>query len=142
MGGDHDDELDGGDGNDTIAAGKGDDRMVGRSGNDDLSGGKGDDTLRGNGGQDTLNGGLNSDEMTGGTQADTFVLTADSATDTITDFENGIDVIDLDVDFATLIFADIAPGEVHITHSGETLIVMDDGLGLLTSSDFDASDFI
>lgn len=52
-----DDELFGGNGNDTIEGGFGDDLLDGGAGNDTLIGGDGDDVLRGGGGQDTLDGG-------------------------------------------------------------------------------------
>lgn len=135
------DSLYGNKGDDTLEAGKDNDLLEGQTGFDSLSGGKGDDTLDGGQDDDTLDGGLNSDVLTGGAGADVFVFAADGATDTITDFEDGVDLIDLDVGFAALVFTDIVPGEVHITHSGETLIVLD-GTGQLTSADFDAGDFI
>ncbi|MCP9480757.1 hypothetical protein NNA36_02150 [Shimia sp. CNT1-13L.2] len=140
-GGKGNDTLKGGKGNDELLGGNGADRLEGGKGLDDLSGGGGNDELLGQKGKDTLNGGAGADTLTGGEAADTFVFTADGATDTITDFEDGTDLIDLDVGFGSLTIADVAPGEVHITHSGETLIVMDSG-GTLTAADFSAADFI
>ncbi|MCD9542596.1 Ig-like domain-containing protein, partial [Photobacterium carnosum] len=80
-------------------------------GNDHLSGGKGHDILIGDGGNDTLNGGLGNDlldggfgndNLIGGEGKDTFLWSENNfgtdvkpATDTIMDFEKGIDSIAL-----------------------------------------------
>ena len=82
------------------------------------------------------------DTLTGGIGADVFVFSADGATDTITDWQDGIDLIDLDVAFGALTITDAGAGVVHITHSGELLIVMDGGGGTLTAADFTAADFL
>ena len=107
-GGIGDDLLDGGDGDDTIRGEGGNDSIVGNLGNDLLFGGEGDDTIIGNQGNDTLSGGDGSDRleggagsdiMTGDAGADVFVFTGlasfDRSIDYITDFERGIDRIDL-----------------------------------------------
>ena len=67
-----------------------------------LNGAGGKDTLSGAGGKDTLTGGLGADRLTGGAGADRFDFnnvaesgTAASARDTITDFGQGSDKIDL-----------------------------------------------
>jgi Ca2+-binding RTX toxin-like protein/subtilisin-like proprotein convertase family protein len=61
----------------------------------DFAGGAGDDTLTGAGGNDTLRGGAGNDTLTGGAGADTFVFAAGDDADIITDFETGIDTLDL-----------------------------------------------
>jgi Ca2+-binding RTX toxin-like protein len=160
QGGEGKDTLNGGSGNDVLKGGigadilmgdRGDDTLKGDQGNDILKGGKGNDTLKGGGGrdtlighagQDTLNGGKGADTMTGGSGADTFVIKSDGKTDTITDFENGTDLIDIDVAYAALTITNGAAGEVLISHSGETLVVQDDGAGLLSAADFSAADFL
>jgi Ca2+-binding RTX toxin-like protein len=150
-GGAGNDILKGNNGADTLMGDRGDDTLKGENGNDTLKGGAGLDTLQGgdgkdtligHAGQDTLNGGNGSDTMTGGSGADTFILKSDGKTDTITDFEDGTDLIDIDVAFAALTITNGVAGEVLITHSGETLVVQDDGLGLLTAADFSAADFL
>lgn len=141
IGGEDNDTLRGGNGNDTIEAGKGDDLMRGEVGNDDLAGGRGNDTLLGDDGADTLNGGDDEDQMTGGTGADVFVMANDGALDSILDFEDGVDLIDLDVDFTALTISTITPGLVEIVHAGDVLVVFDTA-GTLQASDLDASDFI
>lgn len=151
IGGEGDDTLKGKNGNDTLFGGRGNDTLNGDTGKDSLRGGSGNDTLLGGGGNDnlkgqagadTLNGGRGADTLTGGKGADVFVFTADGKKDTITDFQDGTDLIDLDVAFASLTITDVSAGKVKIIHSGETLIVEDDGLGLLTAADFSAADFL
>jgi len=98
---DGDDSLYGGSGNDFIMGGEGDDYIEGGSGNDILEGNRGWDILKGGSGDDVLWGGGGRDTLTGGSGSDTFkfVDAIDSvrggARDVITDFEQGIDKIDL-----------------------------------------------
>jgi Ca2+-binding RTX toxin-like protein len=97
-GGSGDDRLNGGEGADT-------DYLFGEEGNDTLFGGVGDDYLDGGAGNDELWGGPGRDTLTGGSGADTFkwarghadanLLHLDPYADTITDFETGIDKIDI-----------------------------------------------
>jgi Ca2+-binding RTX toxin-like protein len=84
-----------------------DDVLFGGNGNDTLSGAGGEDTLSGGAGADTLNGGSGNDTLIGGTGVDSFKYdTREFGVDTITDFQQGTDKIDvsgLNVgDFATL----------------------------------------
>ena len=69
-----------------LTGGTEDDILAGQGGADRLSGGGGDDILMDGAGADTL---------TGGAGADVFVLSLDGATDRITDFQLGIDRLDL-----------------------------------------------
>ena len=105
--------LVGGDGPDTVLGGEGKDRIEGRGGNDDLFGeegndtveggtghdrlfgGEGDDTLDGGTGDDFLHGGEGDDTLTGGAGEDVFAFGAEQGTDTVTDFTDGEDRIDL-----------------------------------------------
>ena len=82
--------------------GGGADAMDGGAGDDLLRGGKGDDVLLGRDGGDRLFGQGGRDGLTGGADADSFVFTRWSdlsrkiaRTDTITDFEPGLDRIHL-----------------------------------------------
>jgi len=95
------DRLFGGAGNDTLEGGAGADRLFGEAGNDVLRGGAGNDTLDGGAGRDTLEGGAGADVLTGGAGADVFVFARlahigrGPDSDRITDFEAGLDRIDL-----------------------------------------------
>ena len=60
-----------------------------------MDGGGGNDTLNGGAGDDVIHAGTGADRLTGGTGADTFVFVADEGADRITDFELGVDRIDL-----------------------------------------------
>ena len=80
------DLLIGGGINDLLEGGDQDDRLIGNGGVDILLGGNDNDKLIGGGDDDTL---------TGGAGADTFVYTVNGGTDTITDFEVGVDKIDV-----------------------------------------------
>ncbi|WP_076071793.1 pre-peptidase C-terminal domain-containing protein [Sphingomonas montana] len=94
------DTLLGGDGDDALFGNQGTDTLFGGIGNDSLFGGQGADVLNGGDGNDILQGGVLSDRLTGGSGADTFryVVAADSPSataDVITDFQTGVDKIDL-----------------------------------------------
>ena len=76
--------------------------MSGDEGNDYVFGGAGSDTVNGNLGADRLTGGLGKDFLTGGSEADTFVFTklnessfVRANADHITDFQHGVDHIDV-----------------------------------------------
>jgi Ca2+-binding RTX toxin-like protein len=58
-------------GNDNLSGGDGDDSIHGLAGNDELSGGEGEDTIYGGDGRDTISGGSDSDTLreTGKTHA-------------------------------------------------------------------------
>jgi Ca2+-binding RTX toxin-like protein len=59
-------ELLGGDGNDTLTGGSGNDRIDGQDGNDSLFGGGGNDSLTGGAGNDFIAGGAGNDTLVGG----------------------------------------------------------------------------
>src|SRR5262249_59262020 len=69
---------------------------VGTAGADRLFGGDFNDTLSGGDGNDLLGGKEGDDLLTGGAGSDTFVYSRTGAQhDTVTDFQQGQDVIDL-----------------------------------------------
>ena len=90
-----DDTVYGGAGNDWIVGGAGNDTLYGDGGNDRLIGSTGDDDLYGGAGQDAVNGGLGDDDLYGGADADTFVFNGSFGTDTVHDFTDGEELIDL-----------------------------------------------
>ncbi|MHA6345144.1 calcium-binding protein [Roseivivax sp. CAU 1761] len=120
-----------------LSGGGGDDRIWARRGDDTLEGGAGNDFLDAARGDDLLFGGLGRDTLDGGKGADTFLYrdTAESAPDAadrITDFETGIDRLDL-----SAIDADTAQAGDQAFAFGRTL--WRDGDVLLGSVDGDDS---
>ncbi|MFD0987425.1 M10 family metallopeptidase C-terminal domain-containing protein [Methyloligella solikamskensis] len=95
------DWLFGGADNDVLIGGYGSDVLQGGTGDDMLYGGTGNDRLFGGIGDDILVGGPQRDILVGGAGADVFDFNAighsraGSQRDVITDFETGIDLIDL-----------------------------------------------
>ncbi|NVM77439.1 Ca2+-binding RTX toxin-like protein [Duganella sp. SG902] len=78
-----DNDLYGGDGNDTLSGGAGGDALFGGAGNDSLLGGDGDDELNvGTGTNDVVDGGLGDDTVSVEGDFDDFVRTRISATET------------------------------------------------------------
>jgi Ca2+-binding RTX toxin-like protein len=88
----------------TVKGVDGNDRVTTLGGNDTLIGGNGNDTLSSGSGNDVLRGGAGADILTGGAGNDLFDFNAiteskGSTRDTITDFVQGSDKIDLsDID--------------------------------------------
>ena len=109
-----DDYLKGESGDDLIRGLAGDDILQGRGGHDRLEGGKGDDLLKGDNGRDLLKGGKGDDFLlggrgynilVGGQGYDTFAYDQiDHRRDIITDFELGVDQIDLSSVFKDSIY--------------------------------------
>ena len=94
------DDLRGAAGDDVLDGGGGSDRLTGGAGADVLWGRMGNDMLYGGAGRDVLVGGRGVDTLSGGADADRFVFFAETtvsarAIDRITDFERGVDLIDL-----------------------------------------------
>ena len=69
--------------------------MQGSSSSDILNGSTGNDLLVGLDGDDILVDGFGSDTLFGGSGSDTFVFDADGVSDSIGDFESGLDTIEL-----------------------------------------------
>lgn len=90
-----DDSLSGNGGNDRLVGGAGEDLLLGGRGRDVLFGGNQDDILNGQAGNDWLNGGRGDDILTGAIGADVFAFNRNAGDDTITDFVDGDDRINL-----------------------------------------------
>ncbi len=118
-GGGQNDFLSGGSGHDLLLGSAGQDTLLGSLGNDNLGGGIGNDqlvggterdTLNGGTGQDTLIGGAGNDELVGGNGQDQFKFNSfNDGSDTIADFEVGIDTIDLSSIFVASRFESATP---------------------------------
>ena len=113
--------------NQTLTAAAGGGSLTGTGGAEVIEGRGGADRLNGAGGADVLIDGAGRDTLTGGTGADTFVLVADGESDTITDFEPGVDRLDLSAwpmlrDISQLTLTQTATG-LRITYLDEVLIL-------------------
>lgn len=122
--------------NGTIA----EDLIYGGAGNDSLAGYADDDFILGSDGNDTLSDGSGNDVLSGGSGADLFLLSLDGVSDRISDFETGIDRIDVS-SWGVSRFEDLTirsgSQESTITHGRETLVVaFVGGSESLGSSDF------
>lgn len=95
FGGRSNDDIFGGDDDDILDGGRGNDVLNGEDGNDSLYGGSQSDTLFGGAGDDLIEGGKSDDVLEGGAGADTFVFAGTTNRDVITDFEVGVDQIDI-----------------------------------------------
>ena len=82
-------------GNDTVFAVGGADTILGNDGRDILYGGTGADTLYGGAGNDILFGEAGNDHLYGGAGDDVFVEAAGGGADTIGDFTDGSDRLDV-----------------------------------------------
>ena len=128
------DALYGGKGYDALYGGKGDDDLFGNKGNDDLYGNRGEDILVGGSGSDNLYGGSGADRLvggkgddflTGGADADAFDFRGEWGDDTIVDFQDGLDMIDLSS--SKLDFNDLT-----IQQSGTSVLIEDDNGNSIT----------
>lgn len=103
---------------------RGSDQFFGGTGDDQFFGGADIDLLVGSGGNDLLDGGTNNDFLVGGEDVDQFVLRQGDGTDTILDFEDGIDSFAL---ADGLVFEDlsiaqgIGAASISITETNEVL---------------------
>ncbi|MEM6381039.1 MAG: calcium-binding protein [Pseudomonadota bacterium] len=132
-----DDRLEGGNDNDSLFGGSGQDTLIGEAGNDFLQAGSGSDFLFGGSGNDTLdgresidvlNGGAGDDTLIGGTGADTFIFAPGFGNDTVTDFQDNIDELDLTAfNLASingaLSFANEVGGDVVFTFGPNTFTI-------------------
>ena len=120
------------------------DVLGGNGGANHLTGGEGNDGLWGSNGDDVLEGGAGDDTLNGGPDDDIFVIAPGGGNDTITDFTDGDDNIDLSA------FEDIASyNDLSMEqHEGDVVIDLSgQGGGTIVLSNFDisnldASDFI
>ncbi|NEO55451.1 MAG: DUF4347 domain-containing protein [Okeania sp. SIO3B5] len=162
------DTLNGDAGNDTIFGGRDDDLVIGNIGedflrgdrgsdsifgqedndtifggrdNDFVDGGFGNDSISGDLGSDTLMGGQGIDTLTGGDDTDIFQLAVGEGLDIITDFTDGIDLIQLP-DFLTFSGLGISQTDdnstlITVADDGEELAFLNNvSASLITETDF------
>ncbi|WP_199247354.1 hypothetical protein [[Phormidium] sp. ETS-05] len=128
--------------------------LVGIDGVDLIYGYQQADTINGGAGDDEIWPGSSNDLVTGGGGSDKFVLVGGEGTNTITDFEDGVDFIGLgrktdyvlgesvtlqttDLNFADLtIGANGSDATVTVTATGELLAVIQGAAGAIDESDF------
>jgi Ca2+-binding RTX toxin-like protein len=109
---------------------------------DELAGNGGNDTMDGHWGNDTMDGGTGDDNITGGWGKDLFVFGLDSGNDTIEDFMNHKDLIDVSAYAAIQDINDFAglsesAGDVIIDIDGvNTITLVDTSLAEINNSDF------
>ena len=119
--------------------------VIGSGSADTITGNLVANSLTGGAGLDTLNGGLGSDTLSGGAEADTFRFTdATFGSDTITDWQDGVDHISMALPLADA-FSDLSitgNGTAHvvvrITGVAGSAIVVDAGAAFT----LDAADFV
>lgn len=126
--------------------------MVGLAGNDEINGLGGNDRLIGSDGDDRLDGGDGNDILIGQADADTFVFSGSSSVgelDRIIDFEDGVDMIELDffgfvTDFSDLVLTQVGNHvrvEEDTASTGSSndaaILVYNTMVADLTADDFD-----
>lgn len=140
-GGDDADRLRGNRNNDTLNGGAGSDSLYGGNNDDSLSGNEDRDFLLGEGGNDRLDGGTGNDNLTGGAGADVFVFNTGYGFDRISDFEDGVDLIDLTHlnlnDVSDLFIADTGQN-VRINFGGGDVLYLEN----LQGTDLQNTDFL
>ena len=137
-GGDGDDSLDGGGKGDTLEGGGGADELSGGKSADVLEGQNGNDVLSGGGGVDRLAGGAGNDTLTGGSGEDVFIFQDDGGTDTVTDYDDGRDLIRIDSgasDFRQLEIDQVAEG-ASVAFGQTTIILLGADADDLGRNDF------
>lgn len=137
------DTLYGDNGSDTLNGGSGADILYGGGHNDKLVGGKGNDTLFGGDGIDDLIGGKGRDELTGGASTDYFIFSnADAGKrDTVTDFTDGVDYIQIfntAYSFADVVISSFNEGADTLIVVGGAIevLLLDVDSSLISNSDF------
>jgi hypothetical protein len=123
-------------GHDVLAGGGGRDKLLGGGARDLLEGGGGRDRLKGGGGADRLSGERGADVLVGGAGADRFVFGASDGRDTVKDWQDGRDRLDLRP--AGLALEEIAireRGDDALLRFGDTVLRIIDAAGLIDADD-------
>ena len=132
------DTLLGGRGRDTLEGGGGRDMLKGGGSRDELDGGGGRDVIFGGGGADIILPSNGADQLFGGGGRDVFQFFRNSGRDTIGDFQQGrdkIEVVSPFLDFEDLRISQVGD-DVRIRIDRTTVIVEDDRADNFTLADF------
>lgn len=136
VGGGGKDALSGGGGKDLLQGGGGKDTLGGDGGRDILDGGGGKDVLNGGGGKDFIEGGRGADLLSGGGGRDIFFFELGSGDDTVLDWRDRQDRIEIDgASFAQLTI-DQRGLDVLISFASIRVTVGDANADLFTAADF------
>ena len=114
--------------------------ISGGDGNDLLDGGAQNDTIDGGAGDDTILGGNEDDLLTGGAGADVFAfrLLGEKSDDVITDFEDGVDFLDVEQEIRSI---ETVGSDTLITQqAGGTILLLNITADQITDADFLVSD--
>lgn len=132
------DRLTGSAGADVLSGRAGNDTLIGAASNDRLSGDAGADVLYGGTGRDVIDGGTGRDVLFGGSGADVFVFQQGDGIDSLRDFQNGLDRIQIEGarGFSSLAFS-AGVGGTWVDYGDGAVFVRG-----MTRGQFDASDFI
>ncbi len=130
------DHLNGGGGKDILEGNGGKDTLEGAGGRDDLNGGGGKDELDGGGGKDRIEGGRGADLLTGGGGRDTFFFERGSGADTILDWRDRQDRIEIDGASFAQLSIDQRGDDVLISFANIRVTVEDADADLFTTADF------
>ncbi len=123
----------------------GNDKIYGRAGNDKLYGGTGHDRLYGGAGKDILTGSTGNDTLNGGSGADAFRFTGKWGKDKVSDFQDGVDRMDLrgnGLSFKELSVtrangdSDGKADDVIVKADGQSIALLNVKLSLIGASDF------
>ncbi|MEO0386574.1 MAG: M10 family metallopeptidase [Pseudomonadota bacterium] len=138
--GEGDDTLLGDDGDNNIQARGGNDRVEGRGGDDKLFGGDGADIILGGAGDDRIHGRAGNDTLTGDAGADIFVFELFDDADTVTDFDDTVDLLRIRGEGAVG-FGDLAISalgdDTLIAFGTVSITLLGVDATLITASDFD-----
>jgi Ca2+-binding RTX toxin-like protein len=127
-----------------LLIGKANSDGIGNTMKNRLDGNAGSNHLSGDAGKDHLDGHKSNDIMTGGAGGDTFVFAKDYGHDTISDFEKGVDRIDLRGWDDVTSFSDLKAHHLHEVGNNLVIQAGDDRLTLksVDITDLHASDLI
>ena len=115
------------------------DEIRGSAGGETIWGSNGADVIDALEGDDVLDGGTGNDVLTGDLGSDTFYFASADGRDTVTDFTDGVDLLQLETsatDIADLSISQVG-ADVEIVADSTTIILNNFTANDLTNADFD-----